>query len=297
MTNDGEKSIKISLSIEVPIGGSPPKVSLVKTAPLLVSNGNVITVPTANVSNPARVNMGNAICVQGQAVDANDKPAVAVCAKIYTVADAPNPLPSTPQSPNTPASSIDLNGNYQMNAVPLPSSTSPTNYVVVTWATLGAYPYPILPASVTFAASSPGPYTDCSYPNALSLLQTASKSMSTADMDLVPVAWTLNSTGFSGGAVQLFNGERQLNLVKSAGQTILYCNGGNGTTTPQVQLRCSQPGTTDWELSFALGQKRVIYRQSSMSLEGAKRKLFQSPVAAGFNEGDGMPAIVSILPA
>lgn len=295
MNSSQGKLVKISLNIEIPLDGSDPRVNVTRAMPLFSGSSNEVTLPTA--AGPARVNWSNEICVEGQAYNSEMDPPTAVYAKIYNLANLPNPIPSTPDTPNTSANSIDVSGNYTFNAVPLPA-TSSARYALVTWAQLVGYPVSYVVAEVTFTTSSKGPYTDCTYPESMSRsVRSISQPASSAEMEVMPVAWNLKLSGFSGDSVQVFNGERKLNLVKSASQTILYCNGGDGVTGPVVQLRCSQPGTTDWELSFALGQKRVTYRQPSVTLQGATRKLFQNPMAIGLNEEDAMPAVVSIHPA
>ncbi len=291
MTNLSDNSIKISLNIEIPLNGEPPCVNVTTShKPREIAAGaNVILItafPPAFGSGLAHINSANTICVNGTAQDQNGNRADTIFAKIYPNIYTTIPLDPTSEAPISfaPTGVAWLIDN-------LSGATPSGTFTVVAWAKWfgGAFSF----NSRVFQTDAGGPYTDCTYPSLIGQQQLLAAPCT---FELIPVAWRLKTQGFSGSSATRLNGEWKLHLTKASGQKVLYCNGGDGVTTPRIQLCCEHPLAPAWELSFAYDGSRVVYTRPANQFDGQCRNVFQNAMTLGLGEDAGIPAIISILP-
>lgn len=301
-----DKSIKISLNIEVPLDGTAPEVNLLHSPAFAPgSKSNSISRPRSDLACRAYVNTQNQICVEGNALDDQNQPPQKVHARVYLLTNLPDPLPSSPDSP-TAKTSPDKNaatnprGFYHFDAVPLPAFTGTPMLAIVTWAEWQGYGSPpYTPAGVCFKATAPGPYTDCTYPYPyphFGLASVSQSSSGSAALGPLPRAWQLKVQNFSGGNCGQFNGAWSLRLVGAPGQEIRYCNGGDGVSAPQIRLRCEQPFAPQWQVTFALDDKLVTYSLPADEFDSQARNVFPFAALLGLGEDEGIPAHISISP-
>jgi hypothetical protein len=283
--NDPSNVIKISLNIEIPFaGGAPPRIEVCAAPPRV--SGDMVTISTPTAAGCC-ITYDGTICAQGKATDGNSKPADAVFAKVYpgiysTYPSTPVAEPSTSQ-----AATVGTDGSWTIDSIDAGSGSGSRTLVV--WAQFGTH---YVPATVTFTPDSPGPYTECTYPEIASPAAIAA----VRSFGRMPVTLLVDVHGFSGGAVEPLNRNWKIHL-KDPSEQILYCSGGDGSSTPRVQLRCQNPLAPAWVLTFAVAGKCASYTIRSEEFDAHRSNAFHPSMTTGFAENEGIPATVVIKPA
>lgn len=227
------------------------------------------------------------VCAAGRAME-NGEAADHVILKVEP--GQPGVHPTMPSGPIVPVNDISgLWGPFYVDGVT--DHPNQTPHAIYCWAKFshGYVEYAANPFTPIWTS-----YPYCDYPaHSGSSTNVASKSSS---FDVLPKAWHLETMGFSGKDVASFNGMWELMLRPGSTTNILYCNGGNGTTIPQIQIHCELPKADTWTISFRLGDTRVSYSLAEGDFNPQSVNIFRNATSSGVDELSGIPAAIKVIP-
>ncbi len=286
MTDSLEKTISIKLEIQIPVGANVgvPRINVSQNGPPPVRTfGHTITKPSGDTF----ATLTGTVCASGKATGAYG-PADYVLIKVIQGNTNPGSVPAA----GAQRVEVDqITGEWgDVNVSGVDPSSATTDYTLAVWAAWHDGTY-------TFTSSLFHPkfgyYTDCTYPSGF-LKKPAQPCR--AAWDLLPAEWHLSTRGFHGNPLSALNGHWTLCLVSSATTSVLYCNGGNISHTPRVQLRCHSPHAEQWELSLEYGSIRVDYRCPASQFATLGQNVFCHPITKGVSEDMGIPATITVAP-
>lgn len=107
---------------------------------------------------------------------------------------------------------------------------------------------------------------------------------------IAPERWGVEVVGFAGKVAGEFNKSWTLGLSDAP---YLWHNGGDGTTTPRVELSCDGPNATEWRLTLRLGGSREQFAAPAV---GWRNLAANSLKRQGSGRGQG-PDTLTVSPA
>jgi hypothetical protein len=290
MSESSEKKITIKIEIQVPVGegGGAPVVTA--TTCQQEPTFHLMSGIDQPVGSNVKCRIGDTdgtVCAAGDALEGVDK-ALKVGLKIFQGAPVLTQTPA-PYALWTPVDQTtgrwgptDVGGVAGYPAI--------TPQILACWAMWPDYHYSL------HRTSNFSPYwglqTECD-----GARQKAPMMDPKSAYELIPIAWTLKTQGFSGGALTQINGDWTLRVVQATEVKILYCNGGDVESTPRIRLELESPSAPFWKLSFEFGASQITYGCAAPQFDGQGRNIFRKAITSGLGEESGIPAVVSILPA
>lgn len=297
-----EKEIIVRLELRIPVGVTA---SLATATPHGVSQQffgaqkkpqrALLGYPIYNPKDPARVRVDNAtgkkyICADGLAIDSSGAVATTVYAALNPTTFDPNNPPATPPA-GTPSTPVNASSGYwcfknanELEGATCGPTTYPTQNVLVLW-------YEFSPGNCTTKTirfkGICDTKTDCAAPMPP---QSGGVFAGTA-----PNAWRLCPRGFGGGVAD-FNGDWRLVRQPSPGSQLLWCGGGDGTSTPRLELTFDLLGAAVWRLSFRLGSACVEYTRPADLWAPLGVNTFTSLATCGLAPTDAVPAALTVEP-
>lgn len=112
-----------------------------------------------------------------------------------------------------------------------------------------------------------------------------------------PHQFTLAVPGFIGNPLSVFNRAWSLTHRASACLQVQWDNGGNGRTSPLVQLSTAGLHGFPWELRFELGDVVVTYAIAADDWRPLAENIFRNATHTGIEGAVTLPAALTVTPA
>ncbi len=288
MTGQNDNAISIKLEIRIPTNGAPPAVVVEKDAfsrpPAATFEAVQLSIDVPN-SSPVATTFTGKICASGTAFGANT-----VYAKVFsgTITD-PFSASMSGAISTTPTPEGDWSFSEVGTVANYPSTTTHT---LVVWAREGSV---ITAAQTVVFTPAWGSSTECNGGN-LSFAENRLASPPDLAFETIPSAWELKAGSFGGALLGSLNGSWTLKLQTSPNEKVAYCNGGNGSTSPRIQLTCDSPFGKSWQLRFELGESRITYSLCASKFNGLGQNVFRDVASAGVPDDAAIPASITIQP-
>lgn len=297
MTGQTDNAITIRFEIRIPTTGGIPTVSLgpnpvTELPPQPGQLRPIFSTQNVSISKPSGgstlTTWAGTICATGNASGANGA-ADRVYAKIVQ-GSVSNPS-SVPMS-GAAETSPDSSGNWSFSSIGTVSSyPNSVTHTLIVWARFGS----VFEVSTVFFSPIWGDVTECDG-SSLSVAPSAQQAASTVAFETIPTQWELKPSSFGGSSLSSLNGAWVIQLQTSLNQKVVYCNGGDGSTVPRIQLTCDSPFGKCWLLRFELGDSRVTYSLCASRFNGQGQNVFRDVVSAGVPDDAAIPASITIQP-
>jgi hypothetical protein len=144
--------------------------------------------------------------------------------------------------------------------------------------------------STTTNCDAPG-----SGPNPCHSIGSATVTQAGRVVATVAAQWAVTGQGFTTKATLPFNAFWVLALGQTARDHCRWHNGGNGTTTPLVELRCEAPLAVAWQLTFRLGPCIVQYIRPAHDWNDLGPNTFAIVATTRGHRGK-LPKAINVLP-
>ncbi len=112
-----------------------------------------------------------------------------------------------------------------------------------------------------------------------------------------PHQFTVAVPGFIGNPLSVFNRAWSLTHRASACLQVQWDNGGNGRTSPLVQLSTAGLHGFPWELRFELGDVVVTYAIAADDWRPLAENIFRNATHTGIEGAVTLPAALTVTPA
>ena len=305
MNNENDNRIKIRLEIDIPTCCGKPEIDVSQTREEVKSTATAFVKESPSRRRKSfiegiNVPLGSAwaewdggagtgrVCAAGEAIDGDER-AEHVILKIEP--GQPGVHPTMPANPIIPVNQqTGTWGPYYMDGVT--DHPNQTPHAIYCWAKFdhGYVQWAANPFTPIWTA-----YPYCDYPSHAAKTPSVPTSK-TPSFDILPKSWTLETTGFTGKPIAVFNGFWELAIRPGVSDRILYCNGGNGTTIPKVQMHCELQNPDQWKLMFELEGKTVTYHVGNGEFDVQSANVFKNATTSGVDEFSGIPAAVKVTP-